>query len=296
MIYDSIIYHSPCSDGLASAWIIKYYISLEAELIQCYAGKAPKYDVTYFANKNVIFVDIYPPNDYLIELSKVAKYICILDHHETNYTNYFSIEKELGQNVEVHFDNTRSGCMITWDHFCQGKERPWFINYIGDRDLWTWKLENSVEINNALYTDDHITFEGLPKLLTKNIDEFIERGKYLTEHKNKLIDANIKNYTVASSYDGYYIYVYTGRVDISSDVGNKLMTIPIDKINKLPDFTVYWRYDAVSKKYWLSLRSNDNSTDVSKICQKYGGGGHRNASGCSISGDIILEELFVPLE
>ena len=307
MSYDCVIYHNPCSDGTASAWVVKYF-NPEVELIPCFAGKSPKNETSFFTDKNVVFVDIYPPNDYLIKLAKVAKYIIILDHHESNYRKFFQIEDSmLLKNVQIHFDNSRSGCMIAWDYFSKTKQsqRPWFINYIGDRDLWTWKLENSKEINNALYEDNHLTTDGLNKLYdsiqnspeTDLLKTFATRGAEITEFKNKLIDTTIKYYAMPCLYkkDGktYEVWMYTGRVDISSEVGNKLMSINIcDQIK--PDFTVYWRYDSVSKQYWLSMRSTENGVDVSKICEKYGGGGHRNASGCSLSGDLILEEIFVP--
>lgn len=42
----------------------------------------------------------------------------------------------------------------------------------------------------------------------------------------------------------------------------------------------YYNMDHISEDYWLSLRAN-NKVDVSEICKKYGGGGHKNASGCS---------------
>ena len=48
------------------------------------------------------------------------------------------------------------------------------------------------------------------------------------------------------------------------------------------DFAILWRYDHIYEKYNLSMRSN-NKVDVSEICKKFGGGGHKNAAGCSIT-------------
>lgn len=49
--------------------------------------------------------------------------------------------------------------------------------------------------------------------------------------------------------------------------------------------------------YKVSLRAGDN-VDVSKIAQMYGGGGHKKAAGCSMSGtpEKILDELKTHLE
>jgi nanoRNase/pAp phosphatase (c-di-AMP/oligoRNAs hydrolase) len=42
------------------------------------------------------------------------------------------------------------------------------------------------------------------------------------------------------------------------------------------------------------MRSNAISTDVSEMCKELGGGGHRNAAGCTLSGNTILRNFFIP--
>ena len=79
-----------------------------------------------------------------------------------------------------------------------------------------------------------------------------------------------------------------------SEIGNKLMEKEISN-GIMPDFTVYWNYDGVKKQYCISMRSNNTKIDVNEICKKYGGGGHRNAAGCSIPGTNILEDIFIPI-
>jgi len=41
-----------------------------------------------------------------------------------------------------------------------------------------------------------------------------------------------------------------------------------------------------NNQYKVSMRSKDN-TDVARVCNHFGGGGHRNAAGCTIDGSII---------
>jgi phosphoesterase RecJ-like protein len=55
------------------------------------------------------------------------------------------------------------------------------------------------------------------------------------------------------------------------------------------DFCILWKYSHNDEKYLCSLRSNNNKTDVSKIVQLFGGGGHRNAAGCSFNEHPIKE-------
>jgi oligoribonuclease NrnB/cAMP/cGMP phosphodiesterase (DHH superfamily) len=294
MIYDSIIYHNPCSDGIASAWVVKHFHT-SAELIPCYAGQNPQVDIEIFRNKNIIYVDLCPNNDYLTQLLSIVKHITILDHHITAYN---SIDKELlkASNINYIFDNNMSGCMITWKYFSQEKI-PWFLDYIGDRDLWLWKLPFSREITTTLYDDEHVTMKNLSKLFdtpyTQEVfQRFVQRGTILCEIKEKQKKTCMKT-ALHCKYQDYNIWLYTSTVDIISDVGNALM----DKTMKdgiKPDFTVNWRYNVLTHEYILSMRSLSHAVDVSDICKNLGGGGHRNAAGCTLPGSIILRDFFIP--
>jgi oligoribonuclease NrnB/cAMP/cGMP phosphodiesterase (DHH superfamily) len=294
MIYDSIIYHNPCSDGIASAWVVKHF-NVSAELIPCFAGQNPQVDINNFRDKNIIFVDLCPNNDYLQQLINIVKHITILDHHISAY-NYIDKELLKESNINYLFDNYMSGCMITWQYFSQDKI-PWFLDYIGDRDLWSWKLPYSKEINTALYEDEHITFKNLSKLFDMQYTQevfqrFVHRGTILLEIKERQMKMFVKS-AIPCKYQNYNVWLYTCSADILSDVGNALM----DKTMKngiKPDFTVGWRYNIILHEYILSLRSGSHAVDVSEICKKLGGGGHRNAAGCILPGSTILRDFFIP--
>jgi phosphoesterase RecJ-like protein len=43
------------------------------------------------------------------------------------------------------------------------------------------------------------------------------------------------------------------------------------------------------KRYKISMRSK-GTVDVALICSRFGGGGHKNAAGCTIDGDLIEVE------
>ena len=52
-----------------------------------------------------------------------------------------------------------------------------------------------------------------------------------------------------------------------------------------------------SDKYKVSFRSR-GSIDVSEIAAKYGGGGHKNAAGCSVNGSLeqVKKEIYSNVE
>ena len=309
MVYDIVVYHSQCPDGIASAWAVKL-IHPQIDIMPCSAGKPPQKELEYFKDKRVVFVDLCPSVEYFCQLINVVGHLTIIDHHKPNYeklNEHVDSDAVEYRNLECVFENDKSGCMLTWDYF-HTTQRPWFIEYIGDRDLWTWKLPSSREVNNAFFDGGHVTFDGLQKLYENTdselINKFIKKGEEIAEFKNTLIDNTIKHYSIPCKYKRmingiekeYNVWLYTGRADLISDVGNKLMGKKLTMTGGLiPDFTVYWSYNTTTKEYGISMRSTDQSTNVNEICQLYGGGGHRNSSGCTLSGNIILEDIFVPI-
>ena len=53
-----------------------------------------------------------------------------------------------------------------------------------------------------------------------------------------------------------------------------------------------------NKRFKISLRAKSARVDVSKICQWFGGGGHKRAAACIIPGslDVVQKEIFSKLE
>ena len=295
-IYDINIYHERCSDGIASAWVCQRF-NPSIHLISCIAGKNPMIIPVDCIGKKIIFTDICPSTEYLEELCKYAEKVTILDHHVTAYQK---IEgwKTKPDNLFTIFVNNQSGCMITWDYFYPGEEMPFFIQYIGDRDLWKWELPYSKEINEVLFVDNYITFEGLTKLDNpikySSLISLIKRGEELLTEKKILIQRGIesaKECKFVMEEKTYGIWLYTGLDDLRSDIGSELTKKTL-KNGCLPDFCVHWRYNISTNEFWLSMRSTDELTDVSKICQKYGGGGHRNASGCTLPPHLLPRDIF----
>jgi phosphoesterase RecJ-like protein len=43
------------------------------------------------------------------------------------------------------------------------------------------------------------------------------------------------------------------------------------------------------RRYKISMRSK-GTVDVAVICSRFGGGGHKNAAGCTIDGDLMEVE------
>src|SRR5260370_39965031 len=101
-------------------------------------------------NKDVIMVDYSLrtrlDND---QLAQAAKSFRILDHHKT-------AQAALEGAPYATFDMKRSGAGLAWDYLMSSDggynfiERPWWVNYTEDQDLWNWALPGSQTINAYL--------------------------------------------------------------------------------------------------------------------------------------------------
>lgn len=143
-----ILYHADCTDGACAAWSARYHCEragytctlLPAPPAQCPdEAFAQTWDL-------VLAVDMCPPSDAIAKLAQGAC-VHVLDHHRTN--------RELVEQVHGIYDETRSGAGLAWDEVpaivgVPKLPRPWFVDYIEDRDLWRFDLGGSRAINAAL--------------------------------------------------------------------------------------------------------------------------------------------------
>lgn len=299
--FDAIIYHGPCPDGTGGLWSACHYKPIQSRYA-CKAGTNPSGDYT---GMNVIFVDICPKIDYLLDLVKKANWVVILDHHKSSeqmIQNYQSVLLTI-PNLYIEFDMNRSGCQMSWDYFFDSQPRPFFIDYMGDRDLWTWKLPLSREINTALWELGYIDSYNLDKL-TGLLENSEEKLKYLQSVGSVLESINKKEVDVGCSnaieakinwQEKTYRIWLGGNVNpaIRSDFGNVLCSKPF-KDGTLPDFSASWQYDPKSDEWWISLRGvPTRSPDLSVLTSSYGGGGHPMASGFTIRSPKGLKEVFI---
>jgi oligoribonuclease NrnB/cAMP/cGMP phosphodiesterase (DHH superfamily) len=285
-IYDIVLFHYPCQDGLSSAWIVNKFHqdkNIDIDLYPIQYGKTINLD--RLTNKKIIFCDFSPPEDVLNEIEKVALKITILDHH-------ISAQKALVNKDYAIFDMNKSGAGLTWDYFYPTRKMPLFIKMVQDRDLWKWEIKNSKEFTTGFYTacsgigmyDFSDLFELFNELDTNatKINFYIELGEII----NKSIFMKCKYLTLESlkkinHYQNYNVCIVNCSNDISSDLGNMLSS------SEGCDFAALWSYNHTKEEYYVSLRSS-NKADVSLIAKEFGGGGHKNAAGFSTKINPII--------
>lgn len=277
---DICVYHNPCSDGLLSAWCVNNVYPA----IKYIKYKFQKfYDIEIFRDASIVFADCCPPLGQFENILAVANKILVIDHHKTTIevkTKYEDHEK-----VEFVFDMNKSGCMLSWEYFNKDSniDIPWFISYAQDRDLWQFKLPNSKIINTGMYNSGYFNnFENITKVHNGELtlDEVVKIGTIIEKYTDNE-QQYMCNSAIEANFEGHRVWLVTGNELYRSDIGNMLLDKQFKDGNK-PAFTVFWRYNLPTNEFYLSLRGSDDRPDLTVICAKYGGGGHRNAAGCSV--------------
>lgn len=298
--FDTVIYHKDCPDGISSLWCVYHYVKqfenqYQYDIISMYAGIDPINDLT---DKKIIFMDVCPSYNTLLLLSNISSSVTILDHHKSAYDMYLKNKETLDKisNLNLIFDMTKSGCQITWDYFFENSQRPLFIEYVADRDLWLWQLKNSKEINSAfdaLNIFDASNFDQIDNLFESNdMDQLVITGKNINLYQKKLVDKQANQSLEAKMQVGdVEYYVNVGTINhLVSELGNEL-TKKVTSENIISDFAVIWNYNLKEKFYYISLRGHNLSPDLSKIAKHFGGGGHATAAGFRISNIYDILEI-----
>jgi oligoribonuclease NrnB/cAMP/cGMP phosphodiesterase (DHH superfamily) len=331
----AIYYHNPCSDGNAAAWAIKEHLgqlskySLSGAYNIQFIPSAPgcqKIDQSLFVvgGSEAWFLDLMPSYDTLRDLCALCARVVVLDHHKTNLDICGRIHPEdlasggWAANLELVFDMKRAGCQIAWD-WITGQilrpdnlradylARPWFLEYIADRDLWTWRLPNSKLINSALFglkltiTPDAIAEKLAPVRTDAEQQKFISEelmpyALAAEEFNNDLLRTAYHKATecqlvVPTTNDTYRVWLGTTIGSLRSDLGNQLCNKPLAN-GTLPDLAAIWHYEFPADEWWISLRSLDTGADVSAISKQFGGGGHMRAAGFTLHAPDNLNTIF----
>ena len=265
---DVVLYHADCSDGFGAAWAIwKKFPTAEFKAVK--HGYPPPAGL---ANRHIVIVDFTYSRPVLESMAQDAASLCVLDHHIT-------AQEALDGLPFAYFDLKKSGAVLAWE-WAHRKPVPWLLQYVQDKDLWTWALPGSREINAALasYPYDFRVWDSLRQ------DALEAEGRAILRYETELV-AKIAASAVMLPFQGAVIPVVHSSI-LTSQIGERLS-------NNHP-FCVIW-HDRDGRRYY-SMRSREDGADVSAIATQYGGGGHTHAAGFSIPLAPNVPLPFDPLD
>lgn len=280
-------------DGLISKMIARMHFEKEGVIAEYfpvnYNHQPP--DLSDF--EEIYILDFSYPKSILRKWVDEGKKLVVLDHHKT------AAEELAGETYAV-FDMEKSGAGLTWDYFHPGEPMPDLVSYVQDRDLWKFERKMSKPIHAGILAcmglaekpDDERILE--PYLLDASGLSMTGEGALAFQQ------AAIRKYVEGKRYqvrgmtlDGqYYRVAFTNMIpELTSDLCNQML------VANRGEFEFAIAFIIVAEKALLSIRSegeNDGTVLARSLAASFGnggGGGHRNASGCSVSSTWLVGML-----
>jgi len=258
-----VLYHRKCPDGFGAAYAAWKKFGDMAEYIPVSYGDSIAEGLE---GREVFMLDFcYELPGEIERLVATTKRLVIIDHHGS--------AKQLVESVPEHvFDVAHSGATLAWSYFHPETVSPLLLEYIEDHDLYRHQLPQSEEMATYISIQPR-TFETWEKLVQK-FDQpasrvnILKTASFYSEYFNALVEMSA-NEAKKVRFEGYECYFATTHAAMRSQVADALYT-------KFPPIALV--VSAHPDGFGVSIRS-DGSVDVSKIAEKYGGGGHPASSG-----------------
>ena len=298
-------------DGIGCLLLAKYYIepiALEFDYL------ISNYDFTFIDMKKiencdiVLYTDISPSKELYDKIKALGKEQLILDHHMTAYSNFNGIVDNF------YWTDQKCGTKILFDELMKNKRVNRciynIVELINVYDLWQtasalWQSAKSLsncmfEYANYSTKDENKKFELFIENQMYKFNNF-KTFSFTNEEKQAILNAEKKERKALESakkslqkrIDGEgNKYIFFECMTKLSYVASALMKEYADQDIQYYICRSLYAYNRGD--LGLSIRSSDGSKiDCSKIAEKFGGGGHTQASGIDFKTDQILYHQIV---
>lgn len=229
------------------------------------------------------------------KLRTITKDIVWIDHHKTAIAKYVDYPHKI---IGIRRDE-EAGCVLTWKYvhwysargskapdFNQpcgpGLEVPRAVAMIGDYDTWAHKIKDSTAFYEGMKLQDTSPETGVwfdlmtevavhPDGSDASVDRcgpIIKEGMVALRYRDSYCKDMCDCYGFESELDGVKCWVTNIYRFGSLGFGERRLKYPL---------LVACVFDG--NRWTISLYTEDKTLDVSEIAKRYGGGGHRGASG-----------------
>jgi uncharacterized protein len=274
-----VFYHGGgCRDGFTAAWCL-YKLHPDAEFVPINYGE----EMPAVNGKRLIFADFCPPETDLLRLIPANTSVTVLDHH-SGVGDRLSRVGQQGEGSDYRrfnwvFDPDKSGARLAWEYFvdqtanwhlsvlpatlAKRDNPPWLVQYVEDRDLWSWKLPDSQAVNAGIRLTP-MTFEAWNRMEQCAWQEFAADGGLILKRDEEIIKAHVTQ-AVEREMFGHKVPVVNATT-LHSEIGNALC-------EGRPFSDTYYDDLKAGVRRW-SLRSKASGMNVTKLAQSVWGGGH----------------------
>ncbi len=280
--FDVCIYHADCNDGFAAAWVVWQH-SPNAKFFAANYGEPLPLTVREMLGSRIIIVDFSYPPDIMQRLLNTANFVAVLDHHKTAKQD---LEPFIGSTNQRHieFDMLRSGAMMAWHYLFPDEHNSILVEYVQDRDLWTFKAKDSESVNS--YIDalpmDFPSWSKAEDMIGNHGTDVRKLGDFSYAYFCKMVKDAVDQTFRYIILDGHSIPVANLPRRFASTGAKYVLTKALEQ-DYDADFCAAYYDTATCRKF--SLRTRSNRIDVSAIARKYGtlhgttSGGHAAAAG-----------------
>jgi len=259
-----VLFHKNCLDGRGSAAVVARFEG-DCEFIAMQYGMAKP----VVAERKVYMVDFGMSADNMRAIRAEATSIQWIDHHASQQP----VRDILGWGV---LDTSECGTSLTWKTLFPHEPVPPVVQYIKDKDLWRWELDDSRAIAAGLEASFSDTaFLGI---LEADLTRMAEIGRpILAKQREMVLAAAATGVALTDAFGLPGVRALAVRTrKLQNELGEHIV-LPPAAGGLGYDLAVL--YYSRAKASWVhSLRSNAGGIDCAAIASKQGGGGHPTAA------------------
>lgn len=305
---DRVIFHKDCPDGFGSAWAIhRFFCNTSNHEAACarvclYGAKHETKEAMYEVDnivamckgKNVAIVDFAYSPDIILKIKSVCESFILLDHHKSNQLSLLS-------EPNCYFTMEHSGAYLAWAYMVTGKplmepevEAPKVIQYIQDRDIWTFKLPDSRAIGLAMgmtTCGQLVNMDTIDATEEQSIPTLANIGKHYLKYQESMIERSLMYSSSICTFVGLTAVIINTSLS-PSETGELLLASDRYSHCRL---AIVWKWVPKNRiyKFHLRKRSTDMDIDLGFISKTYwGGGGHQDSAGFSIEDSRPINDIF----
>jgi len=225
-------------------------------------------------DESVYIVDYSISTEDMDKLFDITKNVVWIDHHQSSLEKYKGYDKKISG---IRY-NGLAGCVLTWIYMKYGSvtqpsqyewEVPEYIRLLGDYDTWTFKYgDRSLHFYFGMQSEDTGPESRLwmdVKASKYLVDKLVGNGQIICKYRNQLYREMLATYGYKTTFEGHKAIVLNAEANSNA----------FDSVAGKYDLNilVVWNGEV----WTVSLYSK--IVDVAKLAEKYGGGGHVQASG-----------------
>lgn len=242
---------------------------------------------TILPGEQIYIVDYSIMPDEMRELLKITKDVTWIDHHKTAIERYKDFEHDIRG---IRYDGV-AGCMLTYcylKHMTNGgvgeikpfeismtDYAPIFTKLIADWDVWKFEFGDTTRRFITAFNCYDFSPESplwLRFVLRKTNGLYQEtimadEGEQMIRYRDGWAKGYLERFGFETEFEGLKCFA----LNLSNCSSEYFKSLPEGKYDAFIAF-------AFNGKEWI-VSMYSTSTDVSVICKKYGGGGHKAAAG-----------------